>query len=102
MSRKKEIRMLFNVNSKVREKYRCRLCSAAAPVDVTTLEVHHIVNRNLMPNGGYVKENGITLCPRHHEKVEKNPDFYPTEFLFGLIGSSYDKALRASERLSNG
>lgn len=26
------------------------------------LDVHHITNRKMMPNGGYVKENGITLC----------------------------------------
>lgn len=30
-----------------------------------------INDRHEMPNGGYAKENGITLCPQHHMAAEK-------------------------------
>ena len=58
-----------------------------------------------MPNGGYVKENGISLCPTCHEKAEvfhstgtALPGWAP-EDLYRLIGSSYEQAVKASERL---
>lgn len=69
------------------------------------LDAHHITDRNLMPNGGYVIENGISLCPAHHELAEifhstgaAHPGFSP-EDLYKLIGSSYDQAVKACERL---
>jgi hypothetical protein len=66
------------------------------------LDAHHIVNRNDMPNGGYVKENGITLCKvgeNCHLKAEEAQEGFDAETLFRLIGSSQQKAERASERL---
>jgi hypothetical protein len=49
-----------------------------------------------MPNGGYVKENGITLCKigeNCHLKAENvEPGFEP-ELLYRLIGSSKELAL---------
>ena len=58
-----------------------------------------------MPNGGYVKENGISLCPEHHEMAEVYhstgkalPGFSPQE-LYALVGSSREKAIRASNKL---
>jgi len=60
-----------------------------------------------MPNGGYVKENGITVCPTCHLECEqfhmsdgkdwadgKHPDD-----LYRMIGSCKTKAVKASERL---
>jgi hypothetical protein len=63
---------------------------------VAFLEVHHITNRNLLPKGGYVKENGITLCPSDHEKAEGG--IVPAEVLYGLIGSNFSLALAAAEQ----
>lgn len=69
------------------------------------LDAHHITDRTLMPNGGYVKENGISLCPGCHEKAEvfhstgtALPGWSPDD-LYEVIGSSYSLAHAASERL---
>lgn len=58
-----------------------------------------------MPNGGYVVENGITLCPDCHEKAEVfhnigTPiDGFAPDELYALIRSSRAEALRASHKL---
>lgn len=61
-----------------------------------------------MPNGGYVKENGITLCEGDcHMAAEK---FHITEgkewveglhpnALYKMIGSSYEITVAVSEKL---
>lgn len=53
-----------------------------------------------MPMGGYVKENGISLCADCHEKAENFhrtgvsvPGYSPDE-LYRLVGSSKEKAIR--------
>jgi len=58
-----------------------------------------------MPNGGYVKENGISLCEECHKKAEEFhstgvafPGYAP-EDLYQKINSSYEKAVEASKRL---
>ena len=62
-----------------------------------------------MPNGGYVAENGISLCSECHVKAEaalqelgcdelssqELENFMPDK-LYCLIGSSYDQAVEAS------
>jgi hypothetical protein len=65
-----------------------------------------------MPNGGYVKENGISLCKGEdgtscHEKAEAyligqstDVQFSP-ETLYQLIGSSQEKAYQASLKLAS-
>jgi hypothetical protein len=74
------------------------------------MDAHHIQDRNLMPNGGYVKENGITLCAGEdknncHWKAEQfhstgvaQPG-YSVEDLFKKINSSLEKATKVSEKL---
>lgn len=56
-------------------------------------------------NGGYVKENGISLCYSCHENAEvfhstgtAHPGYHPDD-LYKMIGSNHDKAYKASERL---
>jgi hypothetical protein len=58
-----------------------------------------------MPAGGYVPENGISLCPPCHEKAEECHrtgaallGFSP-EDLYKEIGSSKELAFAASQRL---
>jgi len=71
------------------------------------LDAHHITDRTLMPNGGYVLENGITLCPEHHliaetwhiSKHQKWTDGFHPDDLYKKIKSSYQKAIKASNNL---
>jgi hypothetical protein len=89
---KKKARALFNEAVFKRDNDRCVFC----PV-TENLDAHHIIDRHLMPNGGYVKENGITLCSEHHRQAE---DGQPTpDELYARIDSSYEKAFVASVRL---
>lgn len=100
-SKKKAVRESFRNAVFARDNNRCRKCGAASE----KLDAHHITDRNEMPNGGYVAANGISLCEPCHEKAEAFhstgqalPEFSPDD-LYRLIGSSREKAQRASERL---
>ena len=73
--------------------------------DYIKLDSHHITDADEMPNGGYVLENGITLCDtengchmkaeQYHigNKVEKG---YTPDELYKLINSSYEVAYKKS------
>lgn len=100
---KKLIRAKFREVVFERDRHKCVFCDRTDDLDA-----HHIVDRSKMPDGGYVKENGITLCGLHHSQAEiyhqsggadwfegKHPDD-----LYKLIGSTYEKAVKASERLT--
>lgn len=100
MNTKKQVRAAFRDAVFDRDGHTCRICGATGQLDA-----HHITNRSLMPNGGYVKENGISLCPAHHLLAEEYhargvafEGFAPDD-LYRLIGSSYERAFAASERL---
>jgi len=106
---KKQIRANFRKDVFERDKYTCRCCGfVALPGRVEdTLDAHHITDRSEMPSGGYVKENGISVCAECHKKAEKyhisegkewEPGFHPDE-LYAKIGSSHEKAVKASEKL---
>jgi hypothetical protein len=50
-----------------------------------------------MPAGGYVEENGITLCPVCHLTAEAGGR---SEYeLYRLINSSFEQAWKASRKL---
>ena len=99
---KKKARSEFRQNVFQRDRYCCRSCGYQSCEEkaVEELDAHHIIDRHEMPNGGYVKENGISLCKigeNCHLKAEQGvPD---ATTLFWLIGSSEQKARIASERL---
>jgi len=102
---KKQVRDDFRSATFARDKYHCRGCGTKKADYLRFLDAHHITDRNLMPHGGYVKENGISLCPLCHEKAEV---FHSTgtaisgfapEDLYKMIDSSYDSAVKASEKL---
>lgn len=83
-----------------RDKNKCRICGLSGVL----LDAHHITDRTLMPNGGYVKENGISLCEPCHLKAETFhqtgralPGWSP-EDLYKLVGSSHEKALMVSQK----
>lgn len=105
--RKKQVRQQFRDAVFARDGFACRACGfASAPQRAEDeLDAHHVTDRNEMPNGGYVAENGISLCATCHEKAEAfhcgeevPPGFSPAE-LYALIGSSEDEARTASEGL---
>lgn len=108
---KKQVRNNFRNAVYRRDKFRCVTCGLQATEQNVQelLDAHHITDRNDIENGGYVVENGISLC-----KVEKNchlkaeqfhingdsePGFSPAE-LYKLIRSSAEKAREAAKSLS--
>jgi hypothetical protein len=122
VSKKKDIRAKFRNSVLERDGNGCRWCGieGGAVVDIgdgdpktVFLSAHHITDRNEMPNGGYVKENGITLCDDNDgysgchmkaelfhisEGTECTPNMHPND-LYELIGSSKELAIEKSKRL---
>lgn len=109
MSKKKDIRNQFRKDVFKRDNFKCIMCDfvhgtieGAAEV----LDAHHITDRNQMPDGGYVKQNGITLCKNCHWKAEafhrtgQSIEGYSPEDLYNSIGSSFEKAIIACERIN--
>jgi predicted restriction endonuclease len=101
MKQKQIVRQKFRDDVFGRDRHKCKFC------DVTVnLDAHHITDRTLMPNGGYVKENGITLCPEHHIDAEqyhisdgiKYVDGMHPDDLYRIISSSYELSLAKSKK----
>lgn len=102
MTKKQKIREKFRTDCLKRDKNSCIICNAKN----VELDVHHITNRNEMPNGGYVKENGASLCEKCHIQAE---DFlngnlsidkkYSPENLYLLIKSNKELAIKMSNLL---
>lgn len=102
MKKKQIIRQDFRIAVFDRDGHQCVFCEAKG-----NLDAHHITDRSKMPNGGYVKENGITLCPEHHLKAEQyhmsdgkswHEGLHPND-LYVMINSSYELAVKKSENL---
>lgn len=104
-----------------RDGYKCRCCGKKGKDrqgdqvhlnfhedsnELVTLDAHHIYSREEMPNGGYVKENGISVCDDCHLKAEEfwetgTPvEGYSPDDLYKIINSSYEQALVSSKKLS--
>lgn len=101
MNSKKLVRQKFRDAVFTRDRNKCRFCDGTQDLDA-----HHITDRNEMPNGGYVVQNGITLCPTHHMQAEQFhitggkewvPGMHPND-LYKAIGSSYTAAVAAANR----
>jgi len=120
--RKKQIRAAFRSGVFQRDGYRCAMCDKPGkdrqdeethkkyhngiPEDqLVMLDAHHITDRNEMPSGGFVPENGVSLCEACHERAESFHQLgvaypgYAPEDLYAKIGSSYEKAYQASRSL---
>jgi len=111
--RKRDVRRKFREGVFKRDRHTCQVCGKQwSPADsepsLKRINAHHITDRTLMPNGGYVPANGITVCedPCHlrveqfHLTGEVEDGLAPTD-LYTLVGSSHGQAIRASERLSS-
>lgn len=101
MKRKQQIRANFRTVVFGRDDDECRVCGNPAQ------DAHHITDRNEIPNGGYVLENGISLCGRCHILAEEFhitkgqrfiPGYHPDD-LYRLIKSSKEKAIEASLKI---
>lgn len=108
--RKKEIRESFRNSVFERDGYKCVGCGSVFGQKNAKklLDAHHIMNRKEMPNGGYVKENGISLCKNGcHELAELYHSSFGCEWavgfhpddLFVKIGSSAEVAIEKSKEL---
>jgi predicted restriction endonuclease len=102
MKNKHLIRQKFRDAVFARDGHKCVFCEIT-----DNLDAHHITDRTLMPNGGYVAENGITLCSEHHIDAEEfhitrgafySVDMHPND-LYKLIGSSHELAITKSHKL---
>lgn len=108
-SEKKAIRKAFRDACYKRDGFRCAMCGMKSSKDTAEkdLDAHHITDRNLLPNGGYVKENGISLCTDCHQKAEvfhstgTAYEGYAPEDLYKKINSSLELAIKASEKLGS-
>lgn len=128
-TRKREIRKNFRDSVFARDGYKCVVCGLQSSQDEAELDLdaHHITPREDMPNGGYVKENGVSLCDPSkrggkmsngcHYKAEEVLNFsdmwavgspkkegdhwfeYSPGELYKTVGSSKEAAIKASERL---
>ena len=102
-NKKKKVRENFRNEVFSRDKNKCLKCGKPA------VDAHHITDRNEMPNGGYVKENGISLCADCHVKAEvwhlsgtlEYVEGYKPEDLYMLISSNYGLALGKSLELGS-
>ncbi len=107
MGSKKQIRENFRTSVFKRDKNTCQVCNKKHN-GVEELDAHHITDRTEMSNGGYVKENGITVCKEDcHFKVEWyhinggekwNDGLHPDD-LYKKIGSSKELAIQKSNEL---
>jgi hypothetical protein len=103
MSKKKQVREAFRQAVFTRDRHQCRKCGTKN----CKLDAHHITDRNDLPNGGYVLENGISLCEVCHALSEVwhasgqstfETGYHPDD-LYNLIDSSWEKAWEASDKL---
>ena len=111
---KSSLRKRFSKAVLARDGQRCRKCGVIGDCEGKTrmkLSAHHIIDRNNIEGGGYVVENGITLCDGArgsndgcHWLAEQ---YHLTGFaiqgysqadLFALIGSSEAKAREAAAK----
>ena len=92
-----KVKFLKYEDGKLLYKLETKDESYVFPIDIT--------DRSDIINGGYVIENGITLCPECHILAEifhtsgESYLNYSPEDLYKIINSSYEKAVKASEKL---
>lgn len=107
MMTKKNIRRKFREEVFSRDG-KCMVCNNPIQNNHDEFDSHHITDRNEMPNGGYVKENGITVCKGFcHMQVEWfhiqdgndwKENLHPND-LYKKIGSSKELAIQKSKKL---
>ena len=63
-TRKQQLRDAFREAVFARDGYRCAVCGFQSSKETADhdLDAHHITPREQMPGGGYVVQNGVSLC----------------------------------------
>jgi 5-methylcytosine-specific restriction endonuclease McrA len=89
MKQKQAVRKAFRDICLQRDNFKCKVCNLVAEPDSRNqyleLDVHHITDRNLLPDElKYVEENGITLCKVCHKDAEKFHISDGKEWVHGL------------------
>jgi hypothetical protein len=51
-----------------RDNHKCVVPSCSADA----VDAHHLLERSLWENGGYLKDNGASVCEEHHKLAEQN------------------------------
>lgn len=106
MKAKELVRERFREQVFTRARHRCEACGKVSSPERCRdeLDAHHITDRNQMPAGGYVADNGISLCKPCHELAEvfhstgtAPPGWHPDD-LYRRIRSSHERAFAASKR----
>lgn len=106
----KQLRQKFNEACLKRDKNCCVCCLVYDGIKSSSekLDIHHLIDRHELENGGYTTYNGITLCPKHHLMAEKfhltqktdwDEGYHPDD-LFKLINSSEEEAIKHAKLLS--
>lgn len=99
---KTKIREAFKAAVFQRDGNKCVFCK-----NTSLLDAHHITDRSDIVNGGYVLENGITVCAEHHlacelfhvtDGKEFHKGYHPDD-LYRAINSSKEQAIEASKKL---
>lgn len=94
---KKARRNAFRIAVFTRDRFCCVMCGlqATESTAVLLLDAHHVTPRDEMPGGGYVVENGATLCrARCHDEAERGRPSRAR--LYKRVRSSYERAHAAS------
>jgi 5-methylcytosine-specific restriction endonuclease McrA len=78
---KKAIRERFRAEVFGRDQHKCVICKEPA------VDAHHIMDRSLWPDGGYLINNGVSLCAKDHKKAEENK--FSTKHLRQMAGIMY-------------
>ena len=100
MGNKKQIRENFRNSVFKRDKNTCQVCGKKHS-NTEGLDAHHIKDRSEMPNGGYVKENGITVCKENcHFKVEQFHINEGESWVEGLHPDDLYKKINSSKELA--
>ncbi len=108
-SKKKEIRKAFRDSCFERDNYCCVKCGFKSSKETAEIDLdcHHIESRKSpkLFNGGYCKENGISLCSECHIKAEEYfrtgiaIEGYSQDDLFKAIDSSIEQAIESSKNI---
>jgi hypothetical protein len=96
MKTKKQIREHFRHVVFTRDNFTCKCC------DKPAVDAHHISDRNsyFFSNGGYVLQNGISLCEEHHKMAEKFHETNGEKWTDGFHPDDLYKKIKSSKELA--
>jgi len=94
MKNKKQIRENFRAVVFARDHGKCVFC------DKPAVDAHHITDRSEMANGGYILENGISVCDEHHIMCEKFHITDGDEWHYGFHPNDLYKKINSSKELA--